>query len=206
MRKLTMAIVVALTLAVAIPVLATPVVQLGYYTVAWKLPYEPTGNGADAPWPQTYADHVYTGNQPNLNAPLNLEDCGWYQVDVYHIASDRNVAKLTALLEAGVLNWPEDISIYVESKFVEVTECQQETTTTTEATTTSSIGETTTSQPLSTTSTVNQSSTSVTTTPSPSSTTTPESLPFTGVETWHYVLVILTLVGGGAGLVRWSHE
>jgi len=195
-----------------------PPVTDGYYTVAWEMPHAPTGTGADAPWPQTLYAWSSTGLKPDLGYVDGLlVDCGWFQVDVYKIDSERDRTKLAGLLDKGTLTWPEDSSIYHSSKFVEVTECTpttttttmvSDTTTTTVGTTTTEPNTTTTTDPTSTTSTTGPSTTTSSHTPTTPDPSTPapnptsEELPYTGIDAWTLALVGVVLVAGGYRLLK----
>ena len=165
MRKLLgLAVITALTAALALPALAgggssQPIVN-GYYTVAWEMPHAPTGTGENAPWPQTYVAHAGPFDSPQLDYLDGvLPECGWFQVDVYKIDSERDREKLAWLLDKKTLDWPEDRSIYKSSKFVEKGPCETTTTTTQETTTTTSVEDTTTTSVDSSTTTSMESST-----------------------------------------------
>ena len=234
MKRLTAMLIAAALSALTIPALASTDIVNGYYTVAWDMG-EPSngGTGANAPWPQTYVAHKGPFDKPALNAlDHKIPDCGYFQIDVYRIDSERDREKLAWLLEKKVLNWPEDTSIYHSSKKVEK-ECETtttsstttttvpETTTTTQPTTTTSEPEatTTTTQPVTTTTVDTTSSTTVSpttsvppTTEPPESTTTPTTsltepvapaeLPFTGFGGLGWVYAGLVFAASGGWMLR----
>ena len=225
MRKTTTTIaILAALFALAAPAAfagggAQPITD-GYYTIIWEMPHAPEGTGENAPWPQTYVAHARTGGldtKPDLGYLDGIiPACGWFQVDVYKIDSERDRQRLTDLIAAGTLTWPQDSPIYHSSKFEEGTECETTTTigttTTSEASTTTTPRETTTTADEESTTTVTSPDTTPTTEPSstaPSTTTPPaptpkpplEELPFTGSYLIYLAGGAGALMGTGAGLL-----
>lgn len=209
MTRLTALLLTAALIAIALPALATEKIVDGYYTVAWETGEPHTGTGADAPWPQTLEAWTGPTGKANLNALDSvLPECGFFQIDVYKIDSERDRAKLAWLLDKGTLDWPEDSSIYHSSKFAE-NECE---TATTSSTTPTTVQVTTTTEPDATTTSLEDSSTTVAPAPPtepPANTLSPNTLtelPFTDrSETGDLVRLaaVIGLVGLlGVGLAR----
>lgn len=186
-------------------------IQNGYYTFVWEMPHAATGTGANAPWPQELVDYAFTGGldtKPDLGYLDGvIPDCGFFQVDTYKIDNDRDIEKLTGIVKAATLNWPEDSSIYKSSKFVENGECEEETTTTVEETTTTTMADETTTTAEETTTTEQETTTTVidsttTTVIVTTTSSTPEELPFTGANTGWLVGFGLGLIGAGSMMLR----
>lgn len=189
-------------------------IQEGYYTFVWEMPHAATGIGENAPWPQELVDYAFTGDlntKPDLNYLDGvIPECGFFQVDTYKIDSENDIERLTGIVAAGVLDWPQDSPIYHSSKQYEVdpSECETTTTTIPEKTTTTTEQETTTTTvSLETTSTSTPGTTS-SSTPSSTLPTTSSSdpgqpvLPFTGSNTGGLVVAGLGLIGLGSVLLQ----
>lgn len=216
MRKTVGFIIVAMLMAFAPPAFGgDEEIKNGYYTVIWDMKVPSNGgSGADAPWPQYYVAHKGPFDKPNLNAlDHKIPACGYFQIDVYKIDSERDRTKLASILKKGVLDWPEDSSIYHSSKKVEK-ECETTTTSSTSTTSTTQPGESTTTT-LGTTTTTEQGTTTTTTIPdstttsvagssttsTPPTTTMEPSTPATLAETDQSETGLMGVVAGVLGLV-----
>lgn len=200
MKRIAIFAVGIMLMALSIPAFASQShVEQGYYTFIWELPHAPTGTGANAPWPQDLVGYAYTGNLGTHGDLDYLDDeipeCGYFQIDVYKINSPQDIERLKTIIEAQVLNWPDDSPIYKASKFVEKGPCESTTTTTigtttttenstttTQSETTSTSESTTSSSSTTTSTTLGSSSTAPSTTPTTPPTSQPPTLPFTGSE------------------------